>query len=681
MKITAARLIVCSPDRSFVTLRIETDGGIYGLGDATLNGRELAVASYLEEHVIPCLIGRDPFQTGDIWQYLYREAYWRCGLATMSAIAAVDVALWDIKGKALNTPVYNLLGGKSREGNVKASVSRGFKIYRESRSRFASRRSIWPITRSSSAIPTQPSAAEHLNTSPASPLATTPPPNAHFSLAAASTSSGILYRCSVAAPSGAATFFSRTRPARFFMSNLRSLASVPALLLAGFLLASAALQVRGQAGPSLADSYPPVVHLSSEQDHQRTMDLLHMTSIRRGRDGSPASPYAANNDEAKANPYPKLPDPLVLNDGKKVTTAKMWWTKRRPQIVELFDREIYGRVPAHTPKVTWEVTSAKSAMNGDFPIIIKSLTGHVDNSAYPLISVNIQLELTTPANAKGPVPVILEFGFIGPFPTRPGTPTRPIPPPPPGPTWQQQLLAKGWGYAVLVPNSVQADNGAGLTEGIIGLCNHGQSRSLDDWGALRAWAWGASQALDYFQNDKSVNAKQVGITGHSRYGKAAIVTMAYDQRFAIAYVSSSGEGGAKLSRRNFGETVENVAGTSEYHWMAGNFLKYAGTLQWNDLPVDAHELITLCAPRPVFIGAGATTGDGWVDAGGMFMAEAAAGPVYRLLGEKGLGTDEFPPITTSITDGNLGFRQHTEGHTPLPNWPTFILFASRFLRA
>src|ERR1700712_1881245 len=116
MKITAARLIVCSPDRHFVTLRIDTDEGIYGLGDGTLNGRELAVSSYLEEHVIPCLLGRDPFQTEDIWQYLYRGAYWRRGPITMTAIAAVDVALWDIKGKALNTPVYNLLGGKSREG-------------------------------------------------------------------------------------------------------------------------------------------------------------------------------------------------------------------------------------------------------------------------------------------------------------------------------------------------------------------------------------------------------------------------------------------------------------------------------------------------------------------------------------------------------------------------------------
>jgi hypothetical protein len=431
--------------------------------------------------------------------------------------------------------------------------------------------------------------------------------------------------------------------------------------------------------------YPPVVHLTADQDHQRTMDLLGIKELRPGRSGTPGQPNSANYDEANANPYPSLPDPLVLNDGKRVTSAKMWWKVRRPQIVAMFDEEIYGRVPGHTPAVRWEVTATKRGEDAGVATITKTLVGHVDNSAYPLIDVNIQMELTTPADATGPVPVILEFGFIGPFhfpPPRPGEPPRPTPPPPPpGPTWQQQLLAKGWGYAVLVPNTVQADNGAGLTEGIIGLCNHGQPRKLDDWGALRAWAWGASRALDYFETDRSVDAKQVGITGHSRYGKAAIVTMAYDQRFAIGYISSSGEGGAKLSRRNWGETVENVAGTNEYHWMAGNFLKYAGPKQWSDLPVDAHELIALAAPRPVFISGGATHGDGWVDAHGMFMAAVAASPVYRLLGAKGLESTTFPPVLTPDIGGDLAFRQHDQGHTPAPNWPTFIEFASRYLHA
>jgi hypothetical protein len=214
------------------------------------------------------------------------------------------------------------------------------------------------------------------------------------------------------------------------------------------------------------------------------------------------------------------------------------------------------------------------------------------------------LTLTTPANAIGPVPVMMEFGFD--FPRRPGA----APPTPPGPTWQQQVLAKGWGYAIIVPTSYQADNGAGLTQGIIGLCNKGQPRKVDDWGALRAWAWGASRALDYFETDPAVDATQVGIEGLSRYGKAALVTMAYDPRFAIGFIGSSGQGGAKLHRRNFGELVENVASSGEYHWMAGNYIKYAGPLTANDLPVDSHELIALCAPRPVFISAGSPQVEG-----------------------------------------------------------------------
>ena len=428
----------------------------------------------------------------------------------------------------------------------------------------------------------------------------------------------------------------------------------------------------------------PAIAAGNEKDHQQMMDQLHITSLRPGANGNdPKAPNAANYDEAKANPYPNLPDPLTLKNGKKVTSAKVWWNQRRPEIVEDFDRGIYGRMPANTPKVTWEVTSTTNEKNGDFDVITKKLVGHVDNSSYPSDTVNIQLTLSTPANAKGPVPVMMQFGFIFPpgfkFPQRPAGATPPAgpPPPPPGPTWQQQLLAKGWGYAIISPNSIQADNGAGLTKGIIGLVNKGQYRKPDDWGALRAWAWGASRALDFFETDKAVDAKKIGLEGHSRYGKATLVTMAYDQRFAIAYVSSSGEGGAKLSRRNAGELVENVAGSGEYHWMAGNFIKYAGPLQWSDMPVDAHELIALCAPRPVFIGGG-KNGDGWVDTRGMFMAAAAAQPVYVLLGKKDMGTSEFPPAETTLIDGHIAFRQQPGGHTDVPNWPYFIQFASKY---
>jgi (4-O-methyl)-D-glucuronate---lignin esterase len=433
----------------------------------------------------------------------------------------------------------------------------------------------------------------------------------------------------------------------------------------------------------VAKTLSPPVHLTAEQDHQRLMDLLHLTSLRRGADGDPKSPNAANYDESKVTPPQNLPNPLKLQNGKPVTSAKMWWDQRRPEIIEDFDREILGRVPNSIPKVNWEVTSTTTEKNGDVPIITKKLVGHVDNSSYPPISVDILLTLTTPADATGPVPVIMELSWsveaMAAIRKR-FTEAQLAALADKGPTWQQQVLAKGWGYASVIPTSIQPDNGAGLTEGIIGLVNKGQPRNLDDWGALRAWAWGASRALDYFETDKSVDAKQVGLEGHSRYGKAVLVTMAYDPRFAIAYVSSSGESGAKLYRRNFGEQIGNVAGTGEYHWMAGNFLKYDGPLTENDLPIDAHELIALSGPRPVFIGAGATQGDGWADAKGMFLAAAAAGPVYKLLGKKDLGVQEFPPVETPLIDGDLAFRQHTGGHTPAPNWPTFLTFATRYIK-
>jgi hypothetical protein len=230
----------------------------------------------------------------------------------------------------------------------------------------------------------------------------------------------------------------------------------------------------------------------------------------------------------------------------------------------------------------------------------------------------------------------------------------------------------------LEPNSIQPDNGAGLTRGIIGLCNKGNIRKLDDWGTLRAWAWGASRALDYLETDPAVNAKMVGIEGVSRYGKAALVTMAYDERFAIGFIASSGQGGAKIMRRRFGEQVENVASSGEYHWMAGNYIKYAGPLTPNDFPVDAHELISLCAPRPIFISVGSPLVEGqWIDAKGMFLGAAHAGEVYELLGKKGLGTMEFPPIETLIK-GDIAFRQHSGGHTAGPNWSYFIQFASNY---
>jgi hypothetical protein len=443
---------------------------------------------------------------------------------------------------------------------------------------------------------------------------------------------------------------------------------------------------------------------TAQEDHQNMMQQLGITALRPGPSGNEQAPNHANYDEATANPYPNLPDVLTLKNGKKVTSPAMW-ADRRKEILEDFDREVLGRVPASVPAVTWTITRTVDVTLNGHPVIGKQLTGHVDNAAYPAIDVDIQMTLVTPKDAKGPVPVMIMFGggrALPGDPPPPGFGRGPIPggappaspPAPADPPATEQLIADGWGYASLNPTSVQADNGAGLTRGIVGLVNKGQPRKPDDWGALRAWGWGASRGLDYLETDKAVNARQVGIEGVSRYGKAALVTMAYDTRFAVVLIGSSGEGGAKLHRRNWGEAVESLTGSGEYHWMAGNFLKYGaseatfGSKTPGDLPVDAHELIALCAPRLTFVSYGVPEkGDAkWLDHQGSFMAAIAAQPVFRLLGAKDLGrsddyhTERMPPVNAGLLDGQLAWRQHDGGHTDGPNWRYFIPWADRFLK-
>jgi hypothetical protein len=258
----------------------------------------------------------------------------------------------------------------------------------------------------------------------------------------------------------------------------------------------------------------------------------------------------------------------------------------------------------------------------------------------------------------------------------------------------QQLIAAGWGYAFIDPSSIQADNAVGLTRGIIGLVNKGQPRKPDDWGALRAWSWGAARALDYLETDSAVDASHVGIEGVSRYGKAALVTLAFEKRFAMGLIGSSGKGGTTLHRRNFGEAVESLTGGS-YYWMAGNYLKYGasagklGNMNASKLPVDSHELIAMCAPRPLFISYGIPEkGDAkWLDHQGSYMAAIAAGSVYKLLGAKDLGvsnnyrTEKMPAVNVSMLNGELAWRQHEGGHTDAPNIKYFIEWADKMIKA
>jgi hypothetical protein len=442
---------------------------------------------------------------------------------------------------------------------------------------------------------------------------------------------------------------------------------------------------------------------TAQQDHQDMMDQLGIKALRPGPSGTDTAPNHANYDEATANPYPDLPSVLTMKNGKPVKNAAMWG-ERRKEIMEDFDREVLGRVPGSVPRVSWTVTRTADVVVGGRAAVGRVLTGHVDNSVYPAIDVDIQMTLVTPKDARGPVPVMMMFGGGRLLPGDPppagfggraGAPPGGFGPPAGSdPPATEQLIADGWGYASINPGSIQADNGAGLTRGIVGLVNKGQARKPDDWGALRAWAWGAGRGLDYLETDKTVDAKKVGIEGVSRYGKAALVTMAFDSRFAVVLIGSSGEGGAKLHRRNWGEAVENLTGTGEYHWMAGNFLKYGasdatfGSKNASDIPVDAHELIALCAPRATFVSYGVPEkGDAkWLDHQGSFMAAIAAQPVFRLLGAKDLGrsdnpqTEKMPAVNVGLLDGQLAWRQHDGGHTDGPNWKYFIPWADRFLK-
>jgi len=503
------------------------------------------------------------------------------------------------------------------------------------------------------------------------------------------------------------------------------------VLATGFTLSGTAQEIKID-----SSKYPKPGTFTAQQDHQNMMQQLSIKKLRPGPSGDASAANYANYDEALANPCPQLPDVLTMNNGKKITTSDAWWKQRRPEIAEDIEREIYGRLPKNIPKVTWNVKVVDREVVNRVPVIAKMLTGHVDNSSYPLINVDINMMLVVPTNVKGPVPVLMMFS---------GRPSLPAPAQPnpdemekintaykelmiktdpglkaifdkypayqpitrlPAPNFfapaksdeeltpQERLLAAGWGYVTIETNSIQADNGAGLTRGIIGLVNKGQPRNTDDWGSLRAWAWGAARGLDYLETDTLVDAKRVGIEGVSRYGKAALVTLAFEQRFAVGLIGSSGKGGATLHRRIFGEAVESLTGSGEYHWMAGNYLKYGaseavfGSKTGCDLPVDSHELIALCAPRLTFISYGIPEkGDAkWLDQTGSYMATVAAGSVFKLLGAKDIGvsddylTEKMPPVLTALLDGELAWRQHDGGHTDAPNFKYFIPWATKLLK-
>jgi hypothetical protein len=378
--------------------------------------------------------------------------------------------------------------------------------------------------------------------------------------------------------------------------------------------------------------------------------------------------HISNYDEGKVPAY-TLPDPLVLANGKRVKDADTWRRERRPEIIRLYEAEIFGTVPASAPKVTWSVSGTEPAAR-EGTVSIKRVTGTVGAGAS---APRIPLTLYTPAKAKGRVPVILVVNFGG------GAGPAPAAALPSGePPVAADILARGWGYATIAYQDIQPDRASSLNEGVIALTRApGQAPAPGDWGAIGAWAWGVSRAIDYLETDRLVNPKRIAVEGHSRIGKTALWASANDPRIAAVFVSCAGEMGSALSRRDFGETVDDMAQNFPW-WFSGTFQQWAG--RWNDMPVDAHMLIALSAPRPVFLTGG--TKDQWADPVGIYLAAVAAGPVYRLLGKKDLGSPPSqPPLDTPVTGGDIGWHYHTGVHAATPeDWRAFLVFLDKYFK-
>jgi hypothetical protein len=428
---------------------------------------------------------------------------------------------------------------------------------------------------------------------------------------------------------------------------------VPVLL--GVTLAAA----QQPAPPPPASSQAPVTNLGNDANGNP-----RRLAIKTG--------HISNYDETKVKPY-ALPDPLVLANGQPVRDARTWERQRRPEIMRLYETEIFGRVPAAAPKVTWHVTGTEAGAR-DGTVTIKQIAGTIGSAAD---APTIALTLYTPPNAKGRVPIVLLVNFGG--GTAPVPPAAPGAPPRTGePPVAAEILGRGWGYATIFYQDIQPDRKTSPDEGVIAMARAaGQPPASDDWGSIAAWSWGVSRTIDYLVTDASVNPARIAIQGHSRLGKTVLWASATDPRVAAVFSSCSGEMGAALVRRDWGETLDDMA--QNFGWQfAAALQKWPG--RWDELPVDAHMLIALSAPRPIFITGG--TADQWADPVGEYLAAAAAGPVYRLLGKKDLGiTDKQPPLDTPVTAGDIGWHYHTGGHVATPaDWTAFLVFLDKYFK-
>jgi hypothetical protein len=386
-----------------------------------------------------------------------------------------------------------------------------------------------------------------------------------------------------------------------------------------------------------------------------------------------------NYDENKVGSY-DLPDPLVLNNGKPVRDAETWMEKRRPEIVRLFEENEYGRSPGRPADMTFDVFDEDTpAFDGK--AVRRQVT--IRFSKDPK-GPKMDLLIYTPAAARKPVPLLLSIGFSANLNTVKDDPGVRV-----GEVWDRdhkkvpanqgrsfggtnvvRLLDAGFGFATFYYGDVDPDFAEGKPFGVRALY-------ADDWGAISAWAWGISRAIDYLETDKAVDAKRIAITGVSRLGKTVMWAGAHDTRVALVIASCSGEGGAALSRRNYGETIAHLTAPTRYPYQfAANYAKYAEHV--DRFPVDANMLVALIAPRPVLLQTGNT--DYWSDPKGEFLAAVAAAPVYKLLGKQGLATTEMPAAGQPILH-DIGYLMHDGGHGVIPSdWDTYLQFMKMHLQ-
>jgi hypothetical protein len=394
-----------------------------------------------------------------------------------------------------------------------------------------------------------------------------------------------------------------------------------------------------------------------------------------------------NYGETKVGTY-TLPDPLKLSNGKTVTDAKTWTTKRRPEIVKLFETQQYGVAPGRPADESFEVVEKGTPALGG-KAVRKQITIHLSKDA---AAPEIHLLVYLPAASSKPVPMFfsINFGAIQNAVDDPGiTPQKVWDPktnalivPPAGRGFGrlnvEPFLDAGFGVATFYYGDVDPDYLNAAPNGIRArTMKPGQSeRDPDAWGSIAAWAWGMSRVQDYFETDKSIDAKRVAIHGVSRLGKTVMWAGAHDERFAAVIASCSGEGGAALSRRDYGETIAHLTAPSRYPYQfAANYAKYGGFP--DTAPIDANLLVALIAPRPLLLQTGNT--DNWSDPKGEFLAAVAAGPVYKLLGAQDLGTDVWPAAKQPILH-DLSYYMHDGGHGMVPtDWDIYLRFLKMHL--